>query len=54
MRVTRLATSTETKTAKEQRYLAWTRDDEDTDVIRTTWNFTTINLTSMRDITRGL
>lgn len=54
MRVTRLATSTETKTAKEQRYLAWTRDDEDTDVGRTTWNFTTINLTSMRDITRGL
>ena len=37
----------------KKRYLARTRDDEDTDVARTTWHYTTINLTSTRDITRG-
>jgi hypothetical protein len=39
----------------KNRYLARTRDDEDTDVVdvvRTTWHYTTINLTSTRDITR--
>ena len=34
----------------KNRYLARTRDDEDTDVVRTTWHFTTINLTSTRDM----
>ena len=38
---------------KNRRYLARTRDDEDTDVIRTTWHNTTINLTNTRDITKG-
>ena len=37
----------------KNRFLARTRDDEDTDVVRTTWHYTTINLTSTRDITRG-
>ena len=37
----------------KNRYLARTRDDEDTDIVRTTWHYTTINLTSTRDITRG-
>ena len=37
----------------KNRYLARTRDDEDTDVARTAWHYTTINLTSTRDITRG-